>query len=83
MSQFKEIQEKFFSETGICAVNSQGEPDIDYVNWLEKMVEEKFTSTNTSSPKFCPKCLDFSRLFGHTEDARYCPYCGAKIRVGT
>ena len=39
MSQFTELQEKFFSETGICAVNSQGEPDIDYVNWLEAMVE--------------------------------------------
>lgn len=50
MSQFKELQEKFFSETGICAVNSQGEPDIDYVNWLETMVENG-SSHNTGSPK--------------------------------
>jgi hypothetical protein len=48
MSQFKELQEKFFSETGICAVNSQGESDIDYVNWLESIVE-KLTASNKQS----------------------------------
>jgi hypothetical protein len=50
MSQFKELQEKFFSETGICAVNSQGEPDIDYVNWLESIVEKLTASNKQSTP---------------------------------
>ena len=50
MSQFTELKEKFFSETGICAVNSQGEPDIDYVNWLETMVENGSSHNSAMVP---------------------------------
>ncbi len=28
----------FYDETGIETVNTQGEPDIEYVDWLEKYV---------------------------------------------
>lgn len=31
--------EEFEKETGVKPVNSQGEPDIDYVSWLEKKIE--------------------------------------------
>lgn len=40
------LQEKFFSETGISAMNSQGEPDIDYVKWLEARVEKMSSLTS-------------------------------------
>jgi hypothetical protein len=61
MSQFKELQEKFFIDTGICAINSQGEPDIDYVNWLESLVE-KLTASNKQSTKCtCWRCLGFEK----------------------
>lgn len=33
-----ELQTQFYKEKGIEAFNSQGEPDIDYVQWLEEKV---------------------------------------------
>lgn len=37
-----ELQILFYEETGIECFNSQGEPDIDYVQWLEtKIIEQK------------------------------------------
>lgn len=33
-----ELQTGFFKETGIEAVNSQGEFDVDYVQWLEAKI---------------------------------------------
>lgn len=35
------LQEQFELETGIKAINSQGEPDIDYMAWLEEKAEPK------------------------------------------
>jgi hypothetical protein len=34
----EELREQFFKETGYTWENSQGEPDIDYVYWLENKV---------------------------------------------
>jgi len=34
-----QLRIKFFEETGVTWENSQGEPDIEYVNWLESKVE--------------------------------------------
>lgn len=34
----KTLRELFFQEQGIPAINCQDEPDIDYVDWLEKKV---------------------------------------------
>lgn len=31
-----DLKNKFEEETGVPWINSQGEPDIDYVTWLEK-----------------------------------------------
>lgn len=42
-----QLRVDFFNETGVEWENSQGEPDIDYVNWLEAKVE-KFTTTNNA-----------------------------------
>ncbi len=58
MSQLKN---EFFAETGIEWENSQGEPDIDYINWLEAKVK-KFTSTNSDMVP-CP----------HFKNERTCP----------
>lgn len=35
-----ELQKQFYEEKGIECVNSQGEPDIDYMQWLEDKVLE-------------------------------------------
>jgi hypothetical protein len=34
----EKLREQFLEETDIYAINSQGEPDIDYVLWLEEKV---------------------------------------------
>ena len=34
----EELQHDFHNEQGICWYNSQGEPDIDYVMWLEDKI---------------------------------------------
>jgi hypothetical protein len=34
----KEIRREFFKETGTPVINSQGEPDVDYVDWLEAKI---------------------------------------------
>lgn len=34
----EELREQFFKETGYTWENSHGEPDIDYVYWLENKV---------------------------------------------
>ena len=48
-----------------------------------KLVEEKFTSTNTGSPKLppCNWCDGWSERsqFGHY---LYCPECGRQLRAG-
>jgi hypothetical protein len=33
------LSDLFFKETGVPAVNSQGEPDVEYVSWLEARVD--------------------------------------------
>jgi hypothetical protein len=32
----EKLKQQFLEETGMNWLNSQGEPDIDYVAWLEK-----------------------------------------------
>ena len=71
MSQFTELQEKFFSETGICDVNSQGEPDIDYVNWLESLVKNGSSHSTRSTPLQQP-CDSCGRIL---TTRFYCPVC--------
>jgi hypothetical protein len=42
MSEFAEnLRLKFKEKTGDNWLNSQDEPDIDYVQWLEELVETK------------------------------------------
>lgn len=67
MSQLKN---EFFAETGVEWKNNQGEPDIDYVNWLEAKVE-KFTSTSTGSPKL-PTIEEVYKAIPFPEDEREC-----------
>lgn len=57
MSQLKN---KFFAETGAEWENSQGEPDIDYVNWLEAKVE-KIISTNKRMAKLLEEAAELLR----------------------
>jgi hypothetical protein len=37
----KKLRNQFKEETGIDWMNSQGEPDIDYVQWLENKLSLK------------------------------------------
>jgi len=37
----KQLRMHFKKETGLSWVNSQGEPDIEYVEWLENKVITK------------------------------------------
>ncbi len=62
-----QLKDEFFAETGIEWENDQGEPDMDYVNWLEAKVE-KFNSTNKPSAT----CL----LCGHMEVCYYYKHSG-------
>jgi len=34
----EQLRQAYYKETGEKWVNSQGRPDIDYVNWLEDLV---------------------------------------------
>jgi hypothetical protein len=38
----------FLAETSINPVNSQGEPDVDYVKWLEEKLEKQIEFTRFS-----------------------------------
>lgn len=40
------LRGQFKAETGISWINSQGEPDIDYVEWLEKRILQHGKSQN-------------------------------------
>lgn len=44
MSKEIDLKEQFYNETGTKAINSQGEPDIDYVAWLESKVTQPYLS---------------------------------------
>jgi hypothetical protein len=54
--------------------------------WVEatRVVEEKFTSTKTGSPKFCLSCEPDAVLRRGMDKKGflYCPWCGAKLRAG-
>jgi hypothetical protein len=55
-----QLQQQFEREMEIHWCNSQGEPDIDYVNWLEAKVE-KLTASNTQitppDERDCDTCV--------------------------
>jgi hypothetical protein len=50
-----QLREQFHSQCGITWINGQGEPDIEYVNWLEAKVE-KLTASNKQSTPCCDVC---------------------------
>ena len=35
------LEEQFLKETGTPTINSQGEPDIDFIDWLKKKLTSK------------------------------------------
>ncbi len=37
----EDLKQQFYNESGTEWVNSQGEPDIDYVQWLENKIINK------------------------------------------
>lgn len=63
-----ELQNKFYKETGVECINSQGEPDIDYMQWLEDKVIKGATEQdliskarevhNRSEQLVCPNCKE-------------------------
>jgi len=52
------LSEQLFKETGVPAVNSQGEPDIEYVNWLEAKVDSIQDLLNKQTPRSDITCGD-------------------------
>jgi len=63
-----QLQEQFVSETKVCAINSQGEPDIEYVSWLENKVE-KLTESNTRRDEIVSKVIDYFRNRDYATDS--------------
>lgn len=51
MSEF--LREKFEKEEFLHWENDDGEPDIDYVEWLEKLVEKTMYSTEKDKDPIC------------------------------
>lgn len=49
----EEIRKKFETETGVTPDNSQGEPDIEYVQWLENRL--------CDASQFQPKEIDLKK----------------------
>ena len=45
MKTARDLAKEFFNETGTLTINSQGEPDIDYVQWLENRLCESLDQT--------------------------------------
>ena len=57
----EELQHDFHNEQGINWENSQGEPDIDYVMWLEDKIhcyKEQYLhpAEGAEKPYMCPVC---------------------------
>ena len=69
----KELRTMFEKETGTHWENSQCEPDIEYVEWLES----KIISSNTFALKACT-CSPSERSWNDTIQ-EYCRKCEAKI----
>lgn len=59
----RDLQRQFTAETGWMPQNSQGEPDIDYVEWLEKKVLKKVPSKDEIRKVLYTTCKK-----EHTED---------------
>ena len=75
-----QLRTKFFEETGVCWENSQGEPDIEYVNWLETKVENfNDRTTIKGGMVFCSfgdpikQLEDFVEKHKSTEEPFICP----------
>lgn len=58
MKTMGDLRNQFKEETGTNWENSQHEPDIDYVDWLEKKIIEK--GIFASQPKDEPKAKEYS-----------------------
>ena len=52
------LREQFEKETCVAWINTQGEPDIEYVEWLETKLQN--TSSNSDYAKSCDFCADKS-----------------------
>lgn len=54
------LRDLFYKESGCTWINGDGEPDIDYVKWLEDKVEKLTPSIEHNEPEhICPnpRCL--------------------------
>lgn len=67
------LREQFEREESLCWENDQGEPETEYVVWLEAKVE-KFTSTNKQSTPYQTTCSHYRRIYGD----KFCSECGMR-----
>jgi len=51
LEKYRELRKQFEDETGDHWTNSQGEPDIDYVSWLEQKLVKESDSLPCVSPR--------------------------------
>lgn len=63
-----QLRDQFYKECGCTWINGDGEPDIDYVKWLEAKVE-KLTPTieqcGTDAQQLKPTILTREQMWGH------------------
>lgn len=67
----EEIQVEYMHTTGENIVNSQGEPDIDYVEWLEiQLIEARLASDgDLANVSDCSESIDYSA--DHTNEDKW------------
>lgn len=62
----EQLRTKFKVETGINYINSQGEPDIDYILWLEaKVLAQEHSQCDTGDFRDPGNFESQSEYFGH------------------
>lgn len=70
----QELREEFKKETGYNYINSQGEPDIDYMKWLEQKLVKLFDKTVDVDSDVCPDPTHHAVELGLMDK---CSTCGA------
>ena len=71
-----ELREKFRLETGHNWENPQGEPDVEYVLWLESKLLAIPSIVGRSEHLFCPHCEGISIQENFYTSTCACNSCG-------
>jgi hypothetical protein len=75
LEKYRELRKQFEDETGDHWTNSQGEPDIDYVSWLEQKLVKESDSLPCVSDRFDDEkfignvCISYRHDYGLLDGA--------------